>query len=68
MSGNKYEFSADGANYVTIYQEAKASGFLSSYANNALIANLSNATSSRVLNMTVFVWDINGLSRTPTIL
>jgi hypothetical protein len=63
-----YEFSADGANYITIYQEAKASGFLSSYAINALIANLSNATSSRVLNMTVFVWDINGLSRTPTIL
>ncbi|HWV47801.1 MAG TPA: hypothetical protein VN039_17545, partial [Nitrospira sp.] len=62
-----YEYSSDGANFVTIYSEPKSSGYLSSYSNVALVTNLSNATSSHMTNTTLFIWDVNGLSRTPSI-
>ncbi len=63
-----YEYSADGANFVTIFSETKSSGYLSSYANVAWVTNLSYATSSRTIANTLFIWDTNGLSRTPTLI
>jgi hypothetical protein len=63
-----YEYSADGANFVTIFSETKSTGYLSSYGNVAWVTNLSNATSSRTIANTLFIWDTNGLSRTPTLI
>jgi|GEM_PF-2315637 len=64
-----YEFSGDGANFATLYTEAKASGFLAgAYGNNAFVINPNTGGASNTINSTLFVWDPNGLGRAPVIL